>query len=278
LRPCHGDRQSGTILGGAGLPALPCSGGAVILRREGSIRRLRRREGEPTVTATAASLRGVDLFARLEPAALDTVARLASVRCYHPGQCIVAFEDNSHDVYFILSGQVRATIFSRTGREVAFRDLGPGESFGEIAAIDGLPRSANIIALSEVVVASLGPAEFMAVLRQQPSVMEAALRRLAFLVRALSERIADFSKPVPARVCIELEHLARPHRDRDGRALLAPAPRHSDIASRISTHREAVSRTLGELEREGLVRRRPGGLLVLDLEALAARARRYEEE
>jgi CRP-like cAMP-binding protein len=229
-------------------------------------------------TATVASLRHVRLFAGLDEEACDSVARLMRVRCHRPGQHIIAFEDDSQDVHFLLSGRVRVTNYSRSGREIAFRDLEAGELFGELAAIDRLPRSANVIALTEAVVGSIGPAAFMDLLHRHPSVMEALLEKLVFLVRALSERIADFAKPVPARVCIELERLGRPHADAHGRARIAPAPLHADIANRISSHREAVTRTLTELEHEGIVRRRPRELLILDLGRLAERARQYEAE
>jgi len=89
------------------------------------------------------------------PAFLSTlceadVAALAerwTVRIYRQHELIIAHGDRDRDVFFILDGQARVTLFSGLGREVAYRDIQPGDIFGELAAIDGRERSASVIAL-----------------------------------------------------------------------------------------------------------------------------------
>ena len=93
-------------------------------------------------------------------------------------------------------------------------------------------------------------------------------------VRALSQRLYELSEPVPVRICTELIHMAEA-RSQDGRtARLRPPPKHADIASRLLTHREAVSRLLSDLRREGLVERGRGEGLIRDI----PRLREFAEE
>src|SRR5947209_13788459 len=96
-------------------------------------------------------------------------------------------------------------------------------------------------------------------------------------MRRLSERVLEFSTlVVQNRIHAELLRLAADARQENGQALLSPAPSLSDIANRISTHREAVSRELSRLASIGLLRREGGDLRVPDvarLEKLVREAR-----
>jgi CRP-like cAMP-binding protein len=175
----------------------------------------------------------------------------------------------------VVSGRVRVTTFSAGGRQVTFRDEDAGEMFGDLAAIDGAPRSADVVALEDVLAASLTPAGFRALLAAEPLVQERVLQRLAGLVRSLSERVIDLSTlGVQNRIHAELLRLARATGVQDNRALLAPAPRHADIASQVSTYREQVTRELSALAKQGLVAKEGGAVAVLDV----ARLQRMVEE
>ena len=188
---------------------------------------------------------------------------------YSAHQEIVGYLDDSQDVFFVISGEVRAVIYSMSGKEVTFRDLGPGQMFGEFAAIDGQPRSATVVAQSDSVVASMSPTVFRDLLRDHPEVTGIVLQRLVALARSLSERIVEFSTlAVKNRIHAELLRLARSHMADDNTAVIKPAPTHVDIASRVSTHREAVTRELSALQRANMIERRGGGLVIKDVGAL----------
>jgi CRP-like cAMP-binding protein len=149
------------------------------------------------------------------------------------GEPIVDYLDASDDVFFIVSGEVRVTIYSVAGKAVSFRELGPGDTFGEFPAIDGGPRSAGVEARTSCLLASM-PA--LAVNNR----IQAEILRLASLA------------------------------PKDGKsARIAPAPTHGEIASRVSTHREAVTRELNRLARIGLIERKGGALVVKDIDRLA---------
>lgn len=214
----------------------------------------------------AQRLARVDILAGLDERGLAAVLPTVRVRHYDAGQTIVGRLDPGREVYFVLSGTVRVTMFAESGREVAFRDLGAGSSFGEIAAIDGEPRSADVVALEEALVGAMSATDFLALLRREPAVTEATLKKLARLVRALSQRVYEFASPVPARICAELLRLCGGEGGRPGR--IAPPPKHADVAAKVSTHREAVSRVMSELARRGVIAKGRGEILVKDRHAL----------
>jgi CRP-like cAMP-binding protein len=216
------------------------------------------------------ALAAVEIFRDLDRAGLSAIARQCAWRTYAAEQQIVGQLDESREVYFVLSGRARVNLYSPDGRDVTFRDIGPGDIFGELAAIDGAPRSANVVALVDTTIASLRANEFWQVLRDHPAVAAATLRRLVRLVRSLSERIYEFSTfAVRNRIHAELLRLGRDHTIAANQATIDPAPTHAEIASRISTHREAVSRELSDLVRAGVIVRQGQALLIKDVARLA---------
>ena len=173
-------------------------------------------------------------------------------------------------MFFIISGEVRVTIYSVAGKVVSFRELGPGEVFGEYPAIDRGPRSASVEARTSCLVATLPGAAFRELIDSEPVVAQAMLPQLVMKIRALTTRVYEFSTlAVSNRIQAELLRLASLAAKGGKTARIAPAPTHTEIASRVSTHREAVTRELTRLSRIGLIEREKNALLVKDVERLA---------
>ena len=215
------------------------------------------------------ALARVALLAGLPPAAIAALVTECGWRTYERGADIIGQESDDTNVYFIAEGQVRVTIFARSGREIAFRDLGEGTGFGELSAIDGLARSASVVALRDTVLASIPRVRFWSLLRNHHSVTERLLKQLTALIRNLTERVVDYSTlAVRNRIQAELVRMAREAGVSANRSLITPAPRHADIASRVATTREAVARELNRLARQGILERRRGALAVLDVRQL----------
>ncbi len=222
------------------------------------------------VETTPDTLLGVDIFRSLDNGARASIARHCHTYRYPAQHDVVCNQDTSDDVYFVISGKVRATIFSRIGKEVAFRDIGAGEMFGDLSAIDGRPRCANVITLEESVLLNMRSSAFRDLLRSHPDVAFAVLCGLTELVRHLSDRVVEFSTlGVNNRIHAELLRLAKEYPG-DGTVVeITRPPTHADIASRVSTRREAVTRELGRLSDMGLIERRGKSLVVRDLKRLA---------
>ncbi|MFQ5544483.1 MAG: Crp/Fnr family transcriptional regulator [Acidiferrobacterales bacterium] len=224
---------------------------------------------------TAETLSGVEFFRGLSRDDRQALASRCHAHRYAAKQQIVSHADESTDVYFIVSGHARVTIYSVSGKEVTFRDLGAGEMFGDLAAIDGKPRSATVVTLTDSFIVSMPADVFRDVLRDYPSVGMAALQELTGLVRILCERVVELSTlGVKNRIHAELLRLAQKNMKDNNTAVISPAPTHADIAHRVSTHREAVTRELNHLTNIGLLGRSSGILVINDV----AELRRMVEE
>lgn len=215
------------------------------------------------IKPTAETLLSLNLFRDLSAPERNALAAHCRAHRYSKGQQILAYEDQSRDVFFVVSGQVRATIYTASGREVTFRDLGAGEDFGGLSALDSQPRASSVIALSDTMALSMPPTAFREALRRHPSIALRMLQALSALVRLLSNRVVEFSTlGVRNRIHAELLRLAKNSLETGDTAIITPSPRHVDIASRISTHREAVTRELNQLISEGLLERRGRALII----------------
>jgi CRP-like cAMP-binding protein len=211
-------------------------------------------------------LRQIDLLEGLPLERLDGISRQCAWRAYEAGQRLVSREDADRDVHFIVAGTVRVTTYSAGGRETSLRDLEAGTSFGELAAIDGRPRSADVVAITPGLLASMPPAAFRDLLREEWRINERVLVRLAGLARGLTDRVVELSTlNVQQRVCMELLRLARAQ---GNGTRIDPAPKHLELANRVSTYREQVTRELTALTKAGVLVRDGAALVVRDVPGL----------
>lgn len=222
-------------------------------------------------------LRAVALLDGLSPARLEALAHECVWRTFDAGQWAVVRPVGERDLYFVVSGRVRVTTYSANGRQVTLREHGPGEHFGEVSAIDGMPRWTDVMCLESTLLALLSPVALQRLLHAEPALAERLLHDLAHLVRSLSERVIDLSTlGVHQRLHAELLRLAHEEGVTANRARIDPAPKHADLASQISTYREEVTRELSVLARRGVLRKERGALVVLDVARLEKMAQEVE--
>ena len=206
---------------------------------------------------------------RLPPADLATLKARARVRRLARGEQAVAQEDQGDEVFFVESGKGVVALYSAQGKVIAFRDIGPGAIFGELSAIDGAPRSASVQAAESMEVLVLSRADFRDMVETVPGFAWALMSHLSNQMRRMTARVFEFSTMLAReRVVAELLRLAELHAPGQSSAAIHPSPSHFDLAARISTHREAVSREMSRLAQEGLVKRVDGKLVIKDVEAL----------
>ena len=213
------------------------------------------------------------LLRTLSPAEIRVIDRRCSWRHCEPQEHILEQQAQDTAVYFVTRGTVRAVIYSGDGKEIIFRNLGPGEYFGEFAAIDRQPRCASIVALTRTTVAMMPACLFMELMTKHPDIGVTVATELVRLIRGLSERVVEFSVlNVQQRICAELMRLANGRRRADNTAVITPPPPHAEIAGRIATHREAVTKELSRLERAGFIEKRKGAIEIKDVAGLAGLA------
>jgi CRP/FNR family transcriptional regulator, cyclic AMP receptor protein len=214
-------------------------------------------------------LRKFDFFAALSDAAFDTLNRQCSRKTFGPREVIIGHQDDTHEVLFILDGRARVNIYSRVGQRVSFREISQGAIFGELSAIDGQPRSTSVESVDTCSTAIMPQRVFMQALEDHQAFRIAVLRHITQLARKLTDRVFEFSTlAVRGRVYAELLRIAEPLQSGDNEALVSPAPTHEEIASRISTHREAVTLELARLEELGLISRTGRTLRIINMAGL----------
>ncbi len=209
-----------------------------------------------------------DLFGNLSDEERGQCAARCRWQDFARDASILNRDDPDNDVLFVQSGRVRATAYSPEGRPVVFRDIEAGGMFGEFAALDDHPRSADVYALEDTRVARMSATDFLAVLETHPSCMRALLRNLTAKIRNLSDKLYEVTTlNANTRIRIYLLRLAR---DCDAQARIVTMPRlpsQGEIANLLSTQRETVSREFRRLENEGILVRH-GDALLLDSQRL----------
>lgn len=202
---------------------------------------------------TADDLKSFALFGELDGALRAAAAADCILQRYTEGERVIGHADTSFDVLLLIKGTVRVSLYSADGQRVGFHDMPKGTMFGEISAIDGLPRSASVEAVEDCVIARLPRRRFLALIESSPGFALAVARQLAGHVRRLTTRVFEFSTmAVRQRLRAELLRLAMPAEAGSDRAIITAMPTHAELASRISTHREAVSREMAWLDAHGL--------------------------
>jgi CRP/FNR family transcriptional regulator/CRP/FNR family cyclic AMP-dependent transcriptional regulator len=201
-------------------------------------------------------LRTVPIFSELSEADCEALAQLSSHRHY-PKDTVVFFENDEGDsLFMIVSGRVKVTILGDDGREVILTVLGAGEFFGEMALLDDEPRSATAIAIEECELLSLQRSDFEGVLSAKPSISMALIGVLTTRLRKANHQISTLALlDVYGRVARVLLDMARDEgrRLKDGQIAFRRAT-HQEIANRIGTTRETVTRMMKDLERQSLLR------------------------
>jgi len=196
-------------------------------------------------------LDNVPLFAGLAP---DELARLSSKAVTHsyPKNTIVINQgDVTNSLHVIMEGRVRVFLSNEEGKEIVLNIQGPGEYFGEIALIDSGPRSASVITMEKSRIAILSKADFEAFLLDNPAIMLKIMRNAFARLRALTETVSNLALlDVYGRVTRLLLESAQ---EIEGVRVVNLALTQQDIANRVGSSREMVSRILKDLRTGGYI-------------------------
>ncbi len=215
------------------------------------------------------TLDNIELLKNLTQEERAALSGKCAWKTYSSNEQILERSSTSRDVFFVVDGAVNVVNYGVSGREVAYATVDAGQYFGELSAIDGKPRSANIIASKKCLLASLSPENFNDLLLQHPEIMMQVMQRLARIIRINDDRILDLSTlGAVQRVCQELLRMAKPDPVTPNSWLIYPMPTQSVIASRVSTTRETVARVLGQLAGDDLVLKKGKNLYLKDKEGI----------
>lgn len=240
---------------------------------------LPRAASHTTMEAASKDFRANKLFRHLTGAEIEALSPSIEMLRYGKGEMILQRHDQDGGIYLLLEGGLLANQYAKSGREVGYRRIAPGGYFGEIAAIDGLPRSANIVAVEDVRIARLPQAVVRRLFETSPNFMRALLEDMAGLTRSLTDRLFELTAvSVACRVDIELLRMATAAGGDGTTAIINPCPTHAELAALLGSQREPVTRELNRLAGLNIVRQTGRTLHVLDVQALAAEIERIGGE
>lgn len=216
-------------------------------------------------------LKSISIFSTLSPDELAQITLQIEKRTYKSATLVFSHNDPSTLVYFLFKGTVRATTYTARGKEICYQQLHEGDMFGELSAIDGLQRTTSIITETDCELGIISSNQLWAMMKKYPSVMAGVLKRLSSLARFLCSRVYEYGAlGARERTRAEILRLARQNMTGRKNALIKGMPTHEDIANRIASHREAVTKEFSYLTKKGLIQKKGKTLIVPDVDALTA--------
>ena len=197
----------------------------------------------------------------------------SNINIFEPGDTIIEQGDDSTTVYFLISGTVHVLDYSRSHRAITYASLNDGEMFGEMAAIDGFPRSAWVCAISTCKVISLPGNTFINILKNNADISLKILAKLSSRLRLSDEKITDVSLfGTEQRVCLELVRMTKLDAKTKNIYQIKQMPTQANFANIIGSTRETVSRILAKLRDDQIIIKTESGFVVPDKKQLEKRA------
>jgi CRP/FNR family transcriptional regulator, cyclic AMP receptor protein len=232
--------------------------------------------GMLTARPLVSSLARIPFFAGLDAAALERVATGVRTRRFRRGEVIFHAGDPGDALFIIVSGEVKISLPAETGDEAILATLRAGDVFGELALLDGAPRSATATALIATESVILPRDRFRELIATEPPVRDALLASLATELRRLTTHVEELHfLDMTGRLAARLVRLAaEADAATDGSIRLPPTLTQTDLASMVGCTRQSINKVLGQFADGGLVRLDRDGIVVTDLDGLVVASRR----
>ncbi|MBE9109710.1 Crp/Fnr family transcriptional regulator [Nodosilinea sp. LEGE 07298] len=213
-------------------------------------------------------IRSALLFQDLpEEAVAEATGHVVSRR--HPANQVILLENDwGNSVYFILEGWVKIRTYNLDGKEVTLNILGKGELFGEMAPLEEVPRSTDVITLVPTVIGSMPSNDFVKLLNTQPLAGIRLSQLMARRLRQVNRRLRLRESDSTSRVADIILFLADGQGQRSGSGIEIPNLPHRELSSLSGLARETVTRVLSKLEKKGLIVREKDQMSIPDVNAL----------
>lgn len=210
------------------------------------------------------------MFAGSPVGDLEALAAMLTFKQYPKGSFIISQNDRGSTMYLLVSGRVKVTLASAEGKELALNYLEAPSHFGEMSLVDAEPRSADVVAVTDVEVLALDAKDLSAAIEVQPRLALTLIATLSLRVRELIARVEDMAFHDAAhRVMRVLLNVATASYEARGIPVVEGLT-HYEIATLAGTSRETASRVVSQLVRDGLVATK-GRRIVVDLFAMRER-------
>jgi CRP-like cAMP-binding protein len=224
------------------------------------------------------ALAAVPLFAGLDEDGLASLARGMRIRRFRRAETVFHVGDPGDALFVVMSGSIKITLPADTGDEAILATLRPGDFFGELALLDGAPRSATAVAIEPTETYILARDRFRELIATEPVMREALLATLAAEVRRLTHHVEELHfLDITGRLASRLARLAAEGGAThlaDGSVRLAGPLTQGDLAAMIGCTRQSVNKLLGQFTDDGLIRLERDRIVILDLDGLNRTAHR----
>ena len=216
------------------------------------------------------ALERVSIFAQLAPVELDRLAEITATKRVKDRDILFRKGDEGSQAYVILSGRLKITSAGEDGKETVLRIMDPGEVLGEIALLDGQPRSATVTALERTELLVIQRRDFLPFLERHPKTAIKLLETISGLVRSISSQLEDrVFLNLPNRLARKLIALAdnygKPHAEGTRIDLRIS---QGELGEMVGTSRESINKQLRAWTEEGIARHERGYLTILAMEEL----------
>ncbi|HOG17832.1 MAG: cAMP receptor protein [Syntrophaceae bacterium PtaU1.Bin231] len=219
-------------------------------------------------------LKQIPLFEALQPADRNQLASLLRLRLIVKGNTLFRKGDEGTALYIILQGSIKISISGKAGEEVALAILGRGDFFGEMALLDGLPRSADAVALEDSHLYVLNRRDFLSFLIQNEAAVQAILFALSLRLRRTDDLLQEVCfLNLSVRLARRLLDLARRSETGDGNRPYEVRLSHKELSGLFGVTRESISKELRVLRNRGIVSTMRNRVLIHDIDALKQRSR-----
>lgn len=225
------------------------------------------------------NLRQLPLFSSLSEDDGNRYGRSCIWKDYNAHELVIDIDEETTDVRFVVSGSVRVINRFAVGKEVILGEMLPGDYFGELAAIDGNTRSANVTTLNRSKICIVPQNIFLEMISNSPEISLKVMRVLTTRIRTLNMRLAEQSfLQAKYRLYAELIRLSKPRSGNVAQRSISPPPTQRELAERIGTRREVVSREINALQKQGLFEKTRGALVLCNVAELQKRISEAWEE
>ena len=216
---------------------------------------------KPSRPSVTIHLNNIPLLKGVDEVTLRRVASVLQIRAAERGSRILHKGDTGDHLLFLLSGRLQAVDITEGGREIGLSFLEPGDYFGELSIIDGMPRSASVIACEPSMYALLSRPQALELIHNNPLVAERVLKRFAASIRRASNFRTILGIPNAfQRVYALLDYLAQ--KGQGGMVVIERLPTQQEISIMVNTSRETVSRAIHMLIQRGVVEKEQRRLIV----------------
>lgn len=216
----------------------------------------------------------VPLFQKLTVDDRERLGKLMKTQVLKKGEILFRRDSEGDSLFIVKSGKIKISLQSPTGDEVVLAIFSEYDFFGEMALLDGLPRSADATAIEPAEVVFLNRNDFLTFMNSSKSAIQAVLLSLSQRLRRTDDLLEDTCfLNISGRFAKKLVELAETHGELDGEAVHIHLPlTQRDLASMVGTTRESINKELRVLREKGLVNTQENDIVILNMERLRRRA------